>query len=667
MGLFRDCILYNSSPSTPTSVAGVLHAVILEQVRMERDGDIIDQSLVRSCAYMLEGLYETDEEEESTKLYLTDFEPVFLKASQEFYRAESLMLLQTGDAATYCHHTKRRLREESDRCRSTLSTLTLPKITKVIEQELISNRIQEVIDLPNTGAKSMFEESKVGSLKQLYELISRVDPQKKHLKIALQQKIVEKGTEINQEASSTQPKTGAQPETEGGNDKDGNAHAATAKAALQPANAALDWVDKVLNLKTKYDNIISQAFLDDQELKTALSRSFTEFINAFPRSSEHLSLFFDENMRKGIKNKTENEVDQLLENGITLLRFVQDKDMFEGYYKKHLSKRLLLKRSISMDAERQMISKMKLEVGNTFTQRLEAMFKDIAVSEDLSAGFQKHVRSLDHGSDAIPAELDVHVLTSTMWPLENMSQAALDPDQIAKTCILPPNIDTLKQQFERFYLNKHSGRQLKWQTQMGSADVRAYFSGAKSKNKHRELNVSTHAMAILLLFNDLPSDASLSAEEIQARTNIPHDDLNRNLQSLAVAPKTRILLKEPMSREIASTDRFSFNEGFTSQFVKIKIGVVSSANKIEDTEQRRQSEKKISDDRGHLIEACVVRIMKQRKELTHTVLVSEVLSQLMGRFQPDVTMIKKKIESLIEREYLERMDDIDRAKYRYLA
>ena len=67
-------------------------------------------------------------------------------------------------------------------------------------------------------------------------------------------------------------------------------------------------------------------------------------------------------MKKGIKGKTENEVDELLDKGITLLRYIQDKDMFERYYKKHLSRRLLMKRSISMDAERQMISKMKLAI-----------------------------------------------------------------------------------------------------------------------------------------------------------------------------------------------------------------------------------------------------------------------------------------------------------------
>ncbi|RJE16859.1 hypothetical protein PHISCL_10804, partial [Aspergillus sclerotialis] len=92
------------------------------------------------------------------------------------------------------------------------------------------------------------------------------------------------------------------------------------------------------------------------------------------------------------QGKTESEVDFLLDNGITLLRYVKDKDLFETYYKKHLSRRLLMKRAVSMDAERQMISKMKMEVGNQFTQRLESMFRDMTISEDMTSNYKNHIR-----------------------------------------------------------------------------------------------------------------------------------------------------------------------------------------------------------------------------------------------------------------------------------
>ena len=58
---------------------------------------------------------------------------------------------------------------------------------------------------------------------------------------------------------------------------------------------------------------------------------------------------------------------------------------------------------------------------------------------------------------------------------------------------------------------------------------------------------------------------------------------------------------------------------------------------------------------------------RQRKELSHQQLMSETLSQLVGQIKPEVTMVKKRIESLIEREYLERVDGAQIDSYRYLA
>ena len=63
----------------------------------------------------------------------------------------------------------------------------------------------------------------------------------------------------------------------------------------------------------------------------------------------------------------------------------------------------------------------------------------------------------------------------------------------------------------------------------------------------------------------------------------------------------------------------------------------------------------------------LTRDCRQRKELSHQQLVAETLTQLANQFKPDVNMIKKRIESLIEREYLERIEEAALPSYRYLA
>ena len=97
--------------------------------------------------------------------------------------------------------------------------------------------------------------------------------------------------------------------------------------------------------------------------------------------------------------------------------------------------------------------------------------------------------------------------------------------------------------------------------------------------------------------------------------------------------------------------------------------------------ETKETRTKVDEDRRHEIEAAIVRIMKSRKNLNHNQLVAECIDQLKARFRfqklssfllyflifsPTPIVIKKRIEALIEREYLTR-DNGDRKLYKYVA
>ncbi|XP_031254042.1 cullin-3A-like [Pistacia vera] len=168
-------------------------------------------------------------------------------------------------------------------------------------------------------------------------------------------------------------------------------------------------------------------------------------------------------------------------------------------------------------------------------------------------------------------------------------------------------------------------------------------------------------MCVLMLFNNADQ---LSYKEIEQATEIPASDLKRCLQSLACVKGKNVLRKEPMSKDIAEDDAFFFNDKFTSKFVKVKIGTVVTQRETEPENQ--ETRQRVEEDRKPQIEAAVVRIMKARRVLDHNNIVTEVTKQLQSRFLPNPVVIKKRIESLIEREFLER-DKADRKLYRYLA
>ncbi|KAJ0550597.1 putative cullin protein, neddylation [Helianthus annuus] len=167
-------------------------------------------------------------------------------------------------------------------------------------------------------------------------------------------------------------------------------------------------------------------------------------------------------------------------------------------------------------------------------------------------------------------------------------------------------------------------------------------------------------MCVLMLFNSVDR---LSYREIEQATEIPILNLKQCLQSLACVKGKNVLMKEPMSKDVGVDDVFFFNDKFSSKFYRVNMGSVVAQKESEpETQETRQ---RVQEDRKFQIEAAIVRIMKARRVLDHDNIVAEVTKQLKSRFSPNPVVIKNRIESLIEREYLEQ-DKGDKKKYRYL-
>ncbi|KAI1409031.1 putative cullulin 3 [Hypoxylon sp. FL1857] len=676
IGLFRDHILRTSLKENGSDclVFDILNATIIDQVNMEREGDVIDKALLRSCISMLEDLFETDEENEHEQLYLTTFEPIYLQNTRLFYKAECEKLVREGDTRAWLRYTQRRLAEEAERCQTTVSLLTLQKVTHVVEQELIINHMDEFFGMEGSGIKAMIDNYRTEDLSILYQLISRVDPKKATLRNVLAVRVIELGTEIEQTLKNTDfsilQQAGGEEPAEGAE----KSKPKTLNAAAQQTAAAIKWVDDVLSLKDKFDRLWSACFEEDLILQTALTKSFSDFINSFDRSSEYVSLFIDDNLKRGIKGKTEAEVDVVLDKAITLLRFVGEKDKFEQYYQKHLARRLLHAKSESQEVEQEMISRMKRELGNNFTHKFEGMFRDMRTSKETTEQYRDHIRGLGE-VDERRIDLNISVLAGNNWPREVMGRTGLADGPKAKI-IYPREIQGLQDSFYKFYSINRNGRVLTWLGGAGSADIKCVFpkipgkaSGPLSKERRYDINVSTYGMIVLMLFNDIAEDEWLSFEEVEGRTNIPQHDLINVLTSLSVIKQYRVLLREPQTKAAAKPgDRFAFNREFVSKSIKIKVPLINAANKVENDEERQETDKKNEETRMYVTDAAIVRIMKQRKELGHSQLITETIQVLANRFKPDVSLIKRRIEALIGRDYLERTELEDGSPaYLYVA
>ncbi|KAG8876272.1 Cullin-3 [Tulasnella sp. 332] len=584
---------------------------LLSQIQVERDGYTINRSAVKGC---VEVLMEVQDVHDMVTIYKKEFEP-----------------------------TEERFQSERSRTQYYLASQTEAPLLGTLEDHLLTPHLDTIIYMPSSSLESLIDADKVTDLQRLYRLFITVPNGLPVLRKALRETILRRGKEVNaaEVAGEGEGENDGEPEEPAedvkGKGKKKAGPSAKPTAASRSVEVALLWVQNVLDLKDRFEKLLKVCFADDKSIQTTVNEAFKSFINSNKKSPEFISLFIDENLRKGLKGKSDQEVDVVLEKTITVFRFVDERDVFERYYKSHLAKRLLQGRSISDDAERGMLAKLKVECGFQFTQKLEGMFNDMRISNDHMSGYRDHILK----PHVVPPDLDltVSVLTSTFWPM------ALT----AAPCTLSPELTVACKTYERFYLSRHSGRRLTWQPNMGSADVRVQFN-----TKTHDLNVSTYALVVLLLFENLTEGDILAYDELKQASSIEDVELKRTLQSLACA-KFKILKKHPAGREVLNDDTFSFNHEFTSPMQRIKIGTVSA--KVEDVEQRKETMERVDEERKHQIEACVVRIMKDRKTLSHNELINEVTRQLSSRFQPSPSQIKKRIEALIEREYLNRGED----------
>jgi len=119
--------------------------------------------------------------------------------------------------------------------------------------------------------------------------------------------------------------------------------------------------------------------------------------------------------------------------------------------------------------------------------------------------------------------------------------------------------------------------------------------------------------------------------------------------------------KDSKGREVSEHDTFHYLTDFKHKLYRIKINSIQLKETVEENQKTQQV---VLQDRQYQIDAAIVRIMKTRKQLNHQQLVAELLQQL--KFPCKAGDLKKRIESLIDREYLER-DAENSQLYSYLA
>uniref|UniRef100_A0A915N656 Cullin family profile domain-containing protein n=1 Tax=Meloidogyne javanica TaxID=6303 RepID=A0A915N656_MELJA len=558
-----------------------LKATLLGLISIERQKEIIEWIDLKNVFQMLIALGL-----DNRKYYELQFENLFLRETAEFYRRSSQKFLAENSACVYIHKVNECLVEEVQRAERYLDKITEAKVIEVLNDELIAKNMVTIVEMENSGLIYMLLNERIQDLRCLYKLLKRVPNGTKTMTSTMSRYLRDKGAAIVSQNTAQQ-----QQQVEGSGEN----------IAGGGANPVM-FIQSLIELKDQFDRFLQEAFNDDRDFKNCIQSDFEHFLNISQKAPEFLSLYIDDKLKKGLRSLNEGEVEVVLDKALVLFRFLLEKDVFEKYYKQHLAKRLLLQKSLSDDAEKSMISKLKTECGCQFTSKIEGMFRDM----ELSSTIMNDYKEKDSESETPGSSSSMLVSSSNKNP----------PHPVI----------------------------------------------VRRREEQKILTVTTYQMCLLMRFN---INEKMTFEQILNETQIPEKELKRCLQSLAMGKQSqRILCRKGGGKDIEANDEFSVNDGFTSKLTRIKVQMVSVRSETEP--ERKETRSRIDDDRKHEIEAAIVRVMKARKKLLHNDLVTEVTNQLKTRFMPDPILIKTRVESLIEREYLER-DKYNIKMYIYLA
>lgn len=608
---------------------------MLKLIDLERGGEAINTRLISgtiSCFVALGTVSTKDlppEAGSNLRYYREKFEGRFLQTTAEYYSRNNI--IDRVSVPEFLKWVERHLDEEDKRVRSYLNLSTQSLVAATCNAALIEKNRARLQEEFNT----LLAKRRTEDLCRMHMLMGKVADGLDPLHEELERHVKAAGLAAVEEAK-----------IEGSSSSDAAKYAKT-----------------LLDVHKVYVNLVKDAFANDPHFVAALDKACASFINSNcvtkpkaaagngssrssggpGRSPELIARYCDTLLKKGSRQQADEELEMTLSEIMVIFAYLQDKDIFQKFYTKMLAKRLVGGTSASDDAEENMISKLKVKCGYEFTNKLQRMFNDMGTSRDLNARFRaSHSSGSDVGdapsgahSSTKAIDFSCNVLTSHAWPVDKGADLTL-----------PPELQSCCDRFTVFFNGCHQGRKLIWLYNLSKGELKTLYT---RKNKY-VLQASAYQMTVLLQYNE---GDRYTLEELLENTGLPQELLRPLVAQLT---KMKLLKKR-------EGDVFALNPDWSYKKLRVKI---DQPIKSEVRAESDKTHKDVEEDRKMTVQAGIVRIMKMRKRQKHALLMEETISQLSERFKPKISVIKKCIDLLIEKEYMRRVEGT-RDEYEYMA
>lgn len=670
----KDLCLYLWNQEMILPLKQQLVYLLMHEIELDRKNKSVNQTVISGVIHSFAEVEEF-KKEDTLELYRETFEKPFLKSTGEYYKIEADRYRSELDCSNYMKQVLQIIDLETLRCTKFIHSSSKDKVISEIRARMVADHSKFL----HKESEHLVISDCWQDLHSMYKLLKPIEGGLKILIQQVQSRITQVGLEAIKQVTTSE-------------------------------NPPKAFVESFIQVYRKHSDLITSIFNSDQLFVGALDKACSAIINhrinpQQPcRSPELLAKYCDSLLRKPGSSSSsqsgtfvtifkpfplsESEIDEKLALSIIVFKYIDDKDIFQKFYSKNMARRLIFSQLASMEAEESMINKLKQVCGYEFTAKLHRMFTDIGVSNELRESFNQILQS-NPPQDRMQLggkSFSIYVLQAGSWPLGQSPVTSFRlPD------ILKGSVDA----FEEYYKHKFNGRVLTWLYHHCTADLKLCYT----QKRQYSVSMQTFHAAILLLFE---TNDELTYSDISTSTQLSDDQLNKHLQGLL---EVKILTIAGDSTEVEAaqtigtsasitkdatggqakldnnsistaqqysltpTTRIRLNLDFTSKRAKFKIAVVQRDTHYQQLREQNESEQthsSIDEDRKLYIQAAIVRVMKYRKSAKHNHLIQEVIGLTKNHFTPSVPMIKKCIEILIEKQYLERkLNAAD--EYKYIA
>jgi len=407
-----------------------------------------------------------------------------------------------------------------------------------------------------------------------------------------------------------------------------------AKESLDRAPSERDIIPTLIELKNGFSKILDKCFGGKHSFVVACKDAFEVVVNDQSACAMLLADYCDNQLWEN-QSQPQHAPSLWLDDAMSIFKLVVGKDLFEVHYRNFLSKRLIhswstgTPLSAMADSESPIIAMLKAECGQGYTNKLEGMIRDILASEDISGA----------PTSSGGLKWKCSILTTGVWPSTICPWDGVLPGDM--------RIAESEKNFFINYKKNFEKKSVKFVYSLTTCVVRVYRSV--------EVFCSAAQAIILLLFNETDS---MSMDVLLQETRIPEAETRRAIDGLVHVGVLSFgdggfvsVGHQPIPNPAGSV--LVANEYQFRRVPEMNRNHGTSHASVSEAE-RMQTEASVMEDRQHQLDALIVRTMKRLRHASARTLVREIQDVIAYFSQLEIV---KRIESLVDREFLEKDGD----------